>query len=51
MENIMNQVASPGDLAAASADARIFLAMFLFTFIILVTCSIIIVIKNMGGGS
>lgn len=50
MNEIMNQIASAGDLAAASPDSRIFLSMYVFTFIIIVTCSIIIVIKNLGGG-
>ena len=49
MNDLMNQVASSGDLAASLPEMRVMLAMFIFSFIVIVTCSMIIAIKNIGG--
>lgn len=49
MNDLMNQVASSGDLVACLPETRVMLAMFIFAFIVIVTCSMIIAIKNIGG--
>ncbi len=49
MNDLMNQVASSGDLAACLPETRVMLAMFIFAFIVIVTCSIFIALKNFGG--
>lgn len=49
MNEMMNQVASAGDLAATTPEMRILLSMFLFAFIVIVISSIFIAIKNLGG--
>ena len=48
MNELMNQVASAGDLAESTADMRIILAMFLFGFVILTFTMMIGVIGNLS---
>lgn len=47
MNDLMNQVASAGDLAESSTDMRIILSMFLFGFVILTFTRIIGFIGNL----
>ena len=48
MNNLVENIASSGELSNATSDMRILLYMFMFTFIIVVTCSIIGYLKGIG---
>ena len=48
MNNLVENIASSGELANATSDMRILLYMFMFTFIVVVTCSIIGYLKGIG---
>lgn len=50
MNELINQVATAGDLSASSADMRILLSMFMFSFVVIIMCSIIIALSSLGGG-
>lgn len=48
MENLAENIASAGELANCSSDMRIILYMFLFTFVITVTATIVGYLKGIG---
>ncbi len=49
MNDLMNQIASAGDINGTLPEMRILVGLFLFTFIIVVMSSIFIALKNLGG--
>lgn len=49
MNELINQIATSGDLAASSADMRILLSIFMFSFVVIIMCSIIIALSSLGG--
>ena len=49
MNDLMNQIASAGDINGTLPEMRILVGLFLFTFIIIVMSSIFIALKNLGG--
>ena len=49
MNDLMNQIASAGDVNGTLPEMRILVGLFLFTFIIIVMSSIFIALKNLGG--
>lgn len=48
MNSLVEQIASSGELASATPDIRILIYIFMFTFIITITCSIIGYLKKIG---
>ena len=48
MNNLIENIATSGELSNATSDMRILLYMFMFTFIIVTTCSIIGYLKGIG---
>lgn len=48
MNNLVENIATPGELTNATSDMRILLYMFMFTFVIVTTCSIIGYLKGIG---
>lgn len=48
MNNLVENIATPGELSNATSDMRILLYMFMFTFVIVTTCTIIGYLKGIG---
>lgn len=48
MNEIVNQIASEGQLAQTSAEFNVLIYLFVFTFIITTTCTIIGYVKQLG---
>ena len=48
MNNLVEQIASSGELASITPDMRILLYLFMFTFIITISCMIIGYLKKLG---
>lgn len=48
MNNLVENIATSGELTNATSDMRILLYMFMFTFVIVTTCSIIGYLKGIG---
>lgn len=48
MEELVRNIASAGDLSSSTADMRLLLYMFLFTFVISIFVTIILTLKGLG---
>lgn len=48
MNELINNVASAGDLAECSADMRILICIFMFCFVITIFATIIVGMKGIG---
>lgn len=48
MNNLVENIASSGELENITSDMRILLYMFMFTFVIVTTCCIIGYLKGIG---